>query len=337
MSAKKRKKGRIALCIVGAFVLALGIFLIVWYCGASYPRFYELARQEFAIPGLSDGVCPQGLTALPENGQGYDFAMSGYLSSGPSRVYLIDEDNAAGGKYITVSEGGKADESHFGGVACSEEYLYVASGNRIARLPLPEALAAENGASVEAAYFPAGLNAAFCQYSAAEGILYVGEFYRSGNYETPESHHLETADGSVNRAVVYAYAVDGSGAPAETPLFAVSVREKVQGIAVYEGGIALSCSYGLADSTIWVYENVLGGETERTFDAAGEKIPLYMLDSSNLKTTLTAPCMSEEIAVRDGRLYILFESLSNKYKLFTRTRMSHVQSVALAELAAEGE
>ena len=110
MSEKKRKKGRIALCIVCAFVLALGIFLIVWYCGASYPQFDPLARQEFAIPGLSDGVCPQGLTALPENKQGYDFAMSGYLSSGPSRIYLIDEEDAGDVKYITVSENGAADE-----------------------------------------------------------------------------------------------------------------------------------------------------------------------------------------------------------------------------------
>lgn len=335
MSEKKSKKGRIALCIVGAVVLALGVFLIVWYCGATYPQFYALARQEFAIPGLSDGVCPQGLTALPENEQGYDFAMSGYLSSGASRVYLIDEESGEGGKYITLAEKGKADESHFGGVACSEGFLYVASGSRIARVPLPDALAAENGGAVEAEYFDAGLNAAFCQYTG--NMLYVGEFYRPGNYETPESHHLQTSDGSMNRAVVYAYAVDEAGAPANVPSFAISVREQVQGIAVYEGGIALSCSYGLSDSTIWVYENILGGKTDKTLEVGGGAVPLYMLDSSNIKTTLTAPCMSEEIAVKDGRLYILFESLSNKYKLFTRTRMSHVQSVALADLAAAGE
>ena len=332
MSGTKKKKGRIALAIVGAFVLALGIFLIVWYCGASYPQFDSLARQEFAIPGLSEGVCPQGLTDLPKNEQGYDFAMSGYLSSGASRVYFIDEENEEGGKYITVAENGKADESHFGGVACSEDYLYVASGNRIARVPLSEALAAENGGAVEADYFDAGLNAAFCQYTG--NMLYVGEFYRPGNYETPESHHLQTADGSMNYAVVYAYEVDDAGAPAGVPSFAVSVREQVQGIAVYEGGIALSCSYGLPDSTIWVYENILGGETDKTLEVEGAGVPLYMLDSSNLQATVTAPCMSEELAVRNGRLYILFESLSNKYKLFTRTRMSHVHSIALSDLAA---
>ena len=334
MSEKKSKKGRIALCIVGAVVLALGIFLIVWYCGATYPQFYALARQEFAIPGLSEGVCPQGLTALPENEEGYTFAMSGYMSEGASRVYLIDEENGQSGKFITLSKGGKADESHFGGVACSDSFLYVACGDEIARLPLEKVFATENGGSVEADYFPAGLNVAFCQYSDTENILYVGEFYRPGNYETPESHHLQTADGGMNHAVVYAYEVDGEGAPAPTPKFALSVCDQVQGIAVYEGGIALSCSYGLADSAIRVYENVTGTETDKTFDVGGVAVPLYVLDGSVLRGTLTAPCMSEEIAVRGGRLYILFESKANKYKLFTRVRMLHVQSVALADLAS---
>lgn len=83
-----------------------------------------------------------------------------------------------------------------------------------------------------------------------------------------------------------------------------------------------------------MYKNVLSGAAEQTFSVGGKEIPLYMLDSSNHIGTLTAPCMSEEIAVRGDRLYILFESKSNKYKLFTRTRMSHVQSVALADLLA---
>ncbi|HIY97484.1 MAG TPA: hypothetical protein H9729_07330 [Candidatus Borkfalkia excrementigallinarum] len=334
MSEKKKKRRMIVLSIVGAFVLALGIFLIVWYCGASYPQFYSLARQEFAIPGLSDGVCPQGLTALPENEQGYDFAMSGYLSKGASRVYLIDGSEEGKGKYITLTDGGVADESHFGGVTCSEEYLYVACGSRVACLPLEQVLAAENGAAIEAEYFEAGLNVAFCVYY--EDQLFAGEFYRPGNYETDESHHLETADGSINHALVYVFgAGEGAGGlDTSAPVYAISVRDQVQGLAVFEGGIALSCSYGLPDSTIWVYKNVLSGAAEQTFSVGGKEIPLYMLDSSNHIGTLTAPCMSEEIAVRGDRLYILFESKSNKYKLFTRTRMSNVQSVALADLLA---
>ena len=92
---KRKKKLLVIFCPIAAVLLALGIFLIVWYCGASYPQFGALARAEFEIPGLSEGVCPQGLCALPENEAGYDFAMSGYLSEGASRVYLIDEEGEA--------------------------------------------------------------------------------------------------------------------------------------------------------------------------------------------------------------------------------------------------
>ena len=47
--------------------MALAIFLLIWYFGASFPAFEKMSKKEFSIPGLKDGVCPQGLCALPEN------------------------------------------------------------------------------------------------------------------------------------------------------------------------------------------------------------------------------------------------------------------------------
>ena len=85
-----KKRTIIVWSIIGGFVLALGTFLLVWFCGASYPIYDAIARKEFAIPGLSNLV-PQGLATLPENEDGYDFAMSGYMADGSaSRIYLID-------------------------------------------------------------------------------------------------------------------------------------------------------------------------------------------------------------------------------------------------------
>lgn len=336
---KKRKKLFIALGCVGGVLLALAVFLLVWYFGASYPKFYETGRDEFEIPGLNEGLCPQGICTLPDNDMGYDFAVSGYLAKEePSRIYFVDEGGKAKTKYIEVVLNGQTETTHFGGVACSDDTVFVASEKNIVCLPLREALNAKNGGAVNASgAFATGFRSnAFCQYY--ENMLYVGEFYRPGNYETDESHHMKTADGSMNYALVYGYGVGEGvgGLNTEAPELAISVREQVQGIAVYDGGIALSCSYGLPDSGIWAYENVLGGEASGLFDVNGVSVPLYMLDSSNCKGVLSAPCMSEEIAVKNGRLYILFESLSDKYKLFTRTRMSHVQSVSLAALEELG-
>lgn len=340
-TAEKKKSGKgkkIAWISVGAAVLALAIFLLIWYFGASFPAFEKMSKKEFSIPGLKDGVCPQGLCALPENEQGYEFAMSGYCGEKASRVYLIGGGEKE--RYITLTKDGKADNSHFGGVTVSEEYLYVASGREIACVPLESALAAEQGEGVAAEYFDVGLQAAFCQYY--EGELYVGEFYRAGNYETPKEHHLEVAGGEINHAFVYAFASAegavgegeeiGCGIDFTSPVKVLSVCDQVQGIAVFEGGIALSCSYGLPASKLRVYKNVLNGEPSNSVQIGDTALPLYILDASNALQTIAAPCMSEEIAVKDGRLYILFESASNKYKFFTRTRLKNVYSIETAEL-----
>ena len=331
---KGKKKLLIALCCVGGFFLALAIFLLVWFFGARYQQFDKLAREEFAIPGLSEGACPQGLCALPENAGGYDFAMSAYFDEGASKIWLIDGQDESRNLSFYVLDGKTRDDAHFGGVTCSDEYLYVASGSHVGCLALSDVFAAQDGGEIPAEYFDAGLGVAFLQY--AQNHLYVGEFYRPGNYETDASHRLQTADGQTNPALVFVYeAGEGvGGIDSSAPKAALSVREQVQGIAVFDGGVALSCSYGLPDSGIWVYENVFEGEPQGSFSQDGKEIPLYMLDETCRIGTLTAPCMSEEIEVKDGRLYILFESKANKYKMFTRVRESHVRSVALEDLLA---
>ena len=43
-------------------------------------------------------------------------------------------------------------------------------------------------------------------------------------------------------------------------------------------------------------------------------------------------CKSEEICIKDGKLYILYESLCNKYKYFVRVQMRRVTSVPLGKI-----
>ena len=84
--AKRLKRALIALGIVLFFIAALFIFLMVWFFGAKYPAFESIAEEEFTIPGLKEGISPQGIAPLPE-GLKYDFAVSGYMvDKSPSRV-----------------------------------------------------------------------------------------------------------------------------------------------------------------------------------------------------------------------------------------------------------
>ncbi len=324
-----KHKLKIAVCSFFLLLLAgLGVFLLVWFFGADYSAFEEATQAEAQIPGLGSGISPQGLCPLPKE-SGYRFAMSGYLKNKPSRVYLFGGKEE---KYVTLRDEKGDISTHFGGVACTGNYLVVASGKKLVRFSLADALAAENGGAVtvkdsfEIADFR---SVAYC-YSFG-GMLYAGEFYRPGNYETDQSHHIAVADGETNYGVVYAYPIDEEaegGVKSATPEFALSVREQVQGIAVWEGGIALSTSYGLPDSKLWLYQNPVGGEPHGTLNG----VPLYILGKDTLTATFDMPCMSEEIFEEEGRIYILFESKSQKYKQFVRRQIADVLSLPVEKV-----
>ncbi len=310
---------------------AVAVFLGVWWFGFTYPAFDGAAVREARIPGLDSGLSPQGLCTLPEGGE-YDFAMSGYISGEPSRVYLIPADHVASDikeveRFVTFTEGGKDVKTHFGGVACSDNYMYIASGKKINRISLDKVLTANNGAKVEIDdFFETDFRSnAYCYIF--DGVLYVGEFYRPGNYETDPSHHMDVG-GKTNHAFVYAYPMDEekTGGIADTaPSKVISVCDEVQGIALDGQAVYLSCSYGLPASRLKIYENRLDDETAETFEVGGKQVPLYKLEDR--AADLTMPCMSEEICLKDGKLYVLFESMSKQYRWVVHNRISALMSI----------
>lgn len=329
---KRLKRAFIALGIILAVLVALFIFLMIWFFGAKYPDFESVSKEEFEIQGLKEGISPQGIAALPE-GSEYDFAMSGYMvDKSPSRVYLIKSETDEA-KYFTLkTKEGKEVNSHFGGVTATKNYILIADTKTVVRVRLEDALSAKNGAAVEIYdELKTDINVAYCYYYEEENLLFAGEFYREKNYKTDESHHLEK-DGETNYAFIYAYEADESaagGVVSDKPVSILSVRGLVQGVAVTSDKIYLSCSYGLADSKLYTYSNPLNGG-EKFIEKDG--VPVYRLDKDNLLFTLTMPCMSEEICIKDGKLYILYESLCKKYKYFVRVQMKNVFSVPLEKI-----
>jgi hypothetical protein len=61
----------------------------------------------------------------------------------------------------------------------------------------------------------------------------------------------------------------------------------------------------------------------------GASVPVYYLDSESLTDDITLPPMSEEIFVKDGRLYVLLESACKKYIFGNLIRGRHVYSYGL--------
>lgn len=327
----KHRRSFYVLLALEIFLIVLGVFLAGWWMGFGYPFFDRIAERGAKIPGLDSGISPQGLCALPEDCP-YSFAMSGYLKDEPSRVYLISDDPVMDKKdverYLTFTEGGKPIQTHFGGVTASEDRLFVASGKKIIHVSLDKVLACENGKAVEIdGSFSTGLQNAFCYIFG--DTFFAGEFYRAGNYETDKTHHLETEEGE-HPAFIYQFPLETvctetSAAPEK----AISVCGLVQGVAVNEEKILLSCSYGLPDSTLRIYDNPLADEPQQTVTIGEKEVPLYILTGG---TSVVLPCMSEELFLRDGKVYILFESMSMKYRFVVHSRITRIVSMNLQAL-----
>ena len=50
-------------------------------------------------------------------------------------------------------------------------------------------------------------------------------------------------------------------------------------------------------------------------DYSSKVVPIYYIGKKNHIKTVAAPAFSEDLAVKDGRLIVSFESACNKYKI----------------------
>lgn len=306
----KHKKLFISLTAILTVFLALAIFLVIWFWGDSYKSTakydgFETFRAEAAIPGLKDGACPQGIASytttynVDQNGESIEktqlyFFISAYFDNAPSRLYVVGKNTGLVGYVTMKTPEGEVYDGHCGGVATNGYTFWMVSGktvycakkdgsstatDNIARDIIK--LAEENGVLEFTASFHANLNASFCYFYDADGStasqasadrLYVGEFYRPGNYETDERHHVTTKQGYENRAFVYEYNISTSSSnkygltlissenvaeenyvPRVQNVY--SITNEIQGFArTMSGGLILSQSYGLKNSHILYYD-----------------------------------------------------------------------------------
>lgn len=324
----KLSKGLKALIIIGCILSCLFVAVMVYYFGASYPEFEKLGAQAFEIPGLETNFVPQGLTYDQTN---HNFLICGYMGdSSPSRIYVVGKETGEATKYITLLENDSENEidyaGHAGGIAVSYPNVFISGDGYVYNFSYDELLSAKDGDKISIQNrFKTDNGADFL--TIVDDTLVVGEFYRESNYATPESHHITIGD-ETNHALSFVYRLDESepcGFDNEI-LYAISMPDQIQGMCFNKNGdIVLSSSYGLANSIIYIYQNILADEPQSQVQLGENTINVYYLGQSNLiKTYSQIPCMSEEIVLVDEKVHVLFESKCKKYKLVTRTRMSHV-------------
>ena len=346
----QHKKLTVAVAVVLCVVFTLGVFFMFWYLDDDYPDFENNFTEEFAIPALNEGFIPQGMGSYKDDSETY-FFISGYMNDGSaSRIYVVTSGGEDGYRtvgYVTIimPEDGESDgesevayyAGHACGVATNGTKLWLAGDSTVYVMSYSDVIdAAETDGSVElATTIDAKCAADFCYYDGT--YLYVGEFYRSGNYETDESHRFTTPAGDENKAIILRYKVTSTTTSINTtPDCAYSITGLVQGMAIFnddatgEARLALSASYGLKNSHILIYDlknaESTSNRTLATLEGISSSVYVYYIDSDYLLEDYEIPSMSEGMCTVGDRVYVLFESAGAKYKLFVRERLYNVYS-----------
>lgn len=304
---------RIAGWIIGALVavVIIAVVAVNIFVHTAYSQFYENSEAAFSIPGLAQGFIPQDLDHINTNDA---WLFSGYMGDGSaSPIYKMMPDGSTQRLLVKLPDGSIYD-GHGSGITSDAEHLFLTQESGLLVFDLAEVATASDGATVQA------LDERKLEFSPAfvnieDDVMYLGNFYREGNYETPDHHRIPTPSGETNPAVMYGYLANDN-APygyEEHAAMVYSIPERIQGMCeLPSGNLVLSQSYGLATSHLLVFDptNALA---DGAFTADGREVPLYTLDTSNRVAQLPAPPMTEGIEYENGRIYIAEESASNKY------------------------
>lgn len=321
------KSQKITTIILSCFFVVLGIVMLIWYFGATYSSFYASATKEFEICGLNEGFTPQGL-CYEKNSK--LFLSCGYMKDGSaSRIYVTKENSKTADKYFTLKHQDVAYTGHAGGIETDGTSVWIAGESKVVRFAFAQIETVKNGGTIEILdTFETPNGADFL--TVENGNLWIGEFHREGKYDTDASHFVETENGKINKAISLCYEIDENlqyGLKSLTPTKALSTPSLVQGMIITDEKIVISTSYSLPDSHLYTYENLFSQGSTKTFELNGTTIPLFVLEDKVLKDDLQAPCMSEELALANGKIYIMFESACQKYGMFTREPLRNVYSI----------
>jgi hypothetical protein len=328
----------IALCAILAFVL-LVLLLAPVVTTIIFHDFFKDAEKEFRIPGQADGMVSQGFTYLHEQ---KSYLQCGYMADGvsASRIYIIPEFEPEKTYYVELyTDDGTPYTGHTGGISVSGDFVFLANdgegdANRVWVLSIYYLLASENGSRYTmTTYFHPETRAAYCYVDG--DYLWVGEFHRPVDYPTKESHTFSVSGDVEHHALICAYPLDdtsATGIKAGVPALLLSVTGQVQGmVRTEDGGFILSTSYGLSKSHLIFYKNILANQesADNALEIDGTNVPVWYLDANHLIRDLEAPPMSEEMVVRDGRVYYLTESACKKYIFGNFIRGRHVYSLPI--------
>lgn len=292
----------------------------------SIRKYLENSTSVCRVPDIDRGFIPQGLSYHADSDS---ILLTGYMSNGNnSPVYIISRKNGQAKKISLRTPQGNAFKGHAGGVSLYNDFVYIAGSTEgcMYGLALNDLLQAEDGVSRNADFIVALKNEADqirVSFTAADReFLYAGEFHRAPLFYTHASHTVMTPDGK-QKAYLLGFVPDAE--ESAVPSCVYSIPDNIQGACFDDKFIYLSQTDGVFSARILTYarEELT---TDATKEVLGIDVPLYYLtENSAHKITQVAP-MAEEILIVDDKLYILFESASNRYRFGKKLGLDYILS-----------
>jgi hypothetical protein len=325
----------IVICSIGVLVAGAlgGIFA---FDSIKNNDYYKRLNKEFVIPGLNDNFTPQGLAYSST----YDFFLdSGYNSKNKqAEIYVISNKDKSI-KKVGLTNNGKIFTSHAGGIAISNNKVFLSNTSRIFVLSLEDIVNAKNNERVNilsSFYVPVNSSFVF----ANEERLYVGEYIEEkGGYTTDDTHKI-TFEGTTYNGLIVSYSMDkvlnANNGEALEPDYGYSIPDYVQGCAyTVEGRLILSTSHGLSESHLLIYKNMSSKINKVIKHTKGNvemeyNLDIYTLSDDLLEEDIIGPAMNEDLEYANGKLYVNNESASNKFIFGKFTYASSVYSLTIA-------
>ena len=290
-----------------------------------YSIFFNDFKGSFIIPGLYEGIIPQGFCYDETTGF---FLITGYYEDGelPSMIITVNaKDGSLAGAHPLKDINGNAYYGHAGGIASSSNTVYITSNSECYAFPSVLLKNTENRKEIQfTSKFKLNTLGSFA--AIHNNILWTGDFIESSDDEREKVSEITTlSSGETFYAYCEGYilkdglpAVDkiNSEANGYTPDYMLAIPEQVQGMAFTKTDkIIFSTSYGRKNnSVIYVYDDVLLTEKSGTKQINGESVELFACSSNLLLNQYTAPPMAEGLAEHPDGIYLLFESGAAKYR-----------------------
>ncbi len=291
----------------------------------TFSEFNKSFRESYIVPGLLEGVIPQGMCY--DETTGY-ILITGYYEGGkfPSVIMALNEkDGKFIGAYPLKNTEGDDCFGHVGGIASSQNTVYITTEGQCYTFPAQNLNNLKSGSPIQfQSKFKLNTRGSFaCIYN---NILWAGDFIQSSDKAREEIKDVLTLpSGETFYAFCEGYKlVDGlpdirminSESNGYIPDYMLAIPEQVQGMAFTKTNkIIFSTSYGRKNnSLIYVFDDILINEKSGTKIIDGKEVDLFACANANKLQEIVGLPMSEGMGNAPDKVYLLFESGAHKYR-----------------------